>query len=101
MYADDATFESPKLNLPEELLAEVSRRAAAAQGDFRVDGWKPSLPERLVKLFGLSCSACDRAGSTVVAGRSAAACAGASLSASRRGTVSLNEPRPRPARSST
>ena len=54
MYADDATFESPKLNLPEEPLAEVSRRGAAAQGDFRVDGWKPSLLERLVKLFGLS-----------------------------------------------
>lgn len=53
MYADDATFESPKLNLPAELLAEVSRRAAVPQGDFRVDGWKPSLLERLAKLFGL------------------------------------------------
>ncbi len=48
MYADDATLESPKLNLPAELLAEVSRRAAVPQGDFRVDGWKPSLLERLV-----------------------------------------------------
>ena len=53
MYADDATFESPKLNLPAELLAEVSRRAVVPQGDFRVDGWKPSLLERLVELFGL------------------------------------------------
>ena len=53
MYADDATFESPKLNLPEELLAEVSRRGAAAQGDFRVEGWKPTLLERIARLFGL------------------------------------------------
>jgi hypothetical protein len=52
MYADDATFESPQLNLPADELAEISRRAAVRQGDFRVDGWKPSLLERLAKLFG-------------------------------------------------
>ena len=53
MYADDATFESPQLNLPADELAEISRRAAVRQGDFRVDGWKPSLLERIAKLFGL------------------------------------------------
>jgi hypothetical protein len=52
MYADDATFESPQLNLPADELAEISRRAAVRQGDFRVDGWKPSLLERIAKLFG-------------------------------------------------
>ncbi len=53
MQAEDATLESPQLNLPAELLAEVSRRAAARQADFKVDGWKPSLLERLARLFGL------------------------------------------------
>jgi hypothetical protein len=53
MYAEDATYESPKLNLPADLKAEISRRAAARVGDFRVDGWKPSLLERIAKLFGL------------------------------------------------
>ena len=53
MHADDATLEHPKLNVPEELLAEVSRRVAAHKTDFRVDGWKPSLLERLARLFGL------------------------------------------------
>jgi hypothetical protein len=54
MYAEDATYESPKLNLPADLKAEISRRAAARQqGDFRVDGWKPSLLERIAKLFGM------------------------------------------------
>ena len=53
MYADDASFESPQLNLSPEELAEISRRAAVRQGDFRVDGWKPSLFERIAKLFGL------------------------------------------------
>jgi len=53
MYADDATLESPQLNLPADLQAEVSRRAAACPVDFHVDGWKPSLLERLAKLFGL------------------------------------------------
>jgi hypothetical protein len=53
MYADDGTFESRQLNLPADELAEISRRASVRQGDFRVDGWKPSLLERLAKLFGL------------------------------------------------
>ena len=53
MSADDATFEYLRLNMPADELAEISRRAAVRQGDFRVDGWKPSLLERLAKLFGL------------------------------------------------
>jgi hypothetical protein len=52
MHAEDATLEAPQLNLPEELLAE-SRRAASQKTDFKVDGWKPSLLERLTSLFGL------------------------------------------------
>ena len=53
MYAEDSTLEAPQLNLPADLLAEVSRRAAAQKTDFQVDGWKPSLFERLTRLFGL------------------------------------------------
>ncbi len=53
MQAEDATLDIPQLNLPAELLAEVSRRAAAHQENFCVDGWKPSLLERLAKLIGL------------------------------------------------
>ncbi len=52
MYAED-TVDTPRLNIPAELLAESSRRAAAHREDFRVDGWKPSLLERLAKLIGL------------------------------------------------
>ena len=54
MIADDATIETPQLNVPADLLAEVSRRAAAHKTDFRVDGWKPTLLERIARLFGLS-----------------------------------------------
>ena len=54
MTADDATIETPQLNLPADLLAEVNRRAAAQKTDFRVDGWKPTLLERIARLFGLS-----------------------------------------------
>lgn len=53
MIADDATLETQQLNLPAELLAEASRRAAAQKTDFRVDGWKPTLLERIARLFGL------------------------------------------------
>ena len=52
MQAEDATMESQQLKLPPELLAELSRPAAPRQTDFRVDGWKPSLLERLARLFG-------------------------------------------------
>jgi hypothetical protein len=51
MLSEDATIEAPQLKLPAELL-EVSRRKKQ-QPDFRVDGWKPSLLERLARMFGL------------------------------------------------
>jgi hypothetical protein len=54
MYADEATVEAPLLKIPDDLLAEATRHAAARKNDFRVDGWKPSLLERLAKLVGLS-----------------------------------------------
>jgi hypothetical protein len=53
MYAEPATVEVPKLNLPADLLTEVSRRGSANRTDFRVEGWKPSLFGRLFeKLVG-------------------------------------------------
>ena len=52
MYSKEATAEVPKLNLPAELLAEVSRRGKT-KTDFRVDAWKPSLLERLARMLGL------------------------------------------------
>ena len=48
MLSEDATIEAPQLKLPAELLSEVSRRKKQ-QTDFRVDGWKPSLLERLAQ----------------------------------------------------
>jgi hypothetical protein len=53
MLSKEATAEVPKLNLPAELLAEVSRRGNTRQTDFRVDAWKPSLLERLARMLGL------------------------------------------------
>ena len=51
MYAEP-TAEVPKLQWPADLVAEVTRRGAA-RTDFRVEGWKPSLLERLVRMLGL------------------------------------------------
>jgi hypothetical protein len=52
MHAEPATVEVPKLNLPPDLLNEVSRRGKA-KTDFKVEGWKPSFFGRLVeKLVG-------------------------------------------------
>jgi len=54
MFTDEATIESPQLKLPADLLAEVSRRKNQKQpADFHVDGWKPSLLERLGRMFGM------------------------------------------------
>jgi hypothetical protein len=61
MQAEDATLDVPQLNLPADLLAEASRRAAAHQHDFLVDGWKPTLLERLAKFFGGGRRAAPRA----------------------------------------
>jgi hypothetical protein len=51
MHAEP-TVEVPKLRLPPELVAEVSRRGKI-RPDFLVEGWKPSLLERLAKMLGL------------------------------------------------
>ena len=54
MLYKEATAEVPKLNLPPELLAEVSRRGHAHKTDFRVDAFnKPSLLERIARMLGL------------------------------------------------
>ena len=54
MFSDDASVQVPKLNLPAELVAEVSRRNPNKRpADFRVDGWKPTLLERIARMFGL------------------------------------------------
>ena len=51
MHADSVTTEVPTLQLPHDLVTEVSKRAssAKAKNDFRVEGWKPSLFGRLVE----------------------------------------------------
>ena len=43
----------PKLNLPADLVAEVARRNNTQPTDYRVDGWKPTLMERLARMLGL------------------------------------------------
>ena len=53
MLSEEATVEVPQLNLPPELLAEVARRNGKRQPDFRVEGLKPSLMERLARMLGL------------------------------------------------
>jgi hypothetical protein len=54
MFSEEATAEVPKLNLPPDLLAEVARRNnGKRQSDFRVEGLKPSLMERLARMLGL------------------------------------------------
>ena len=55
MLSDEVTVEVPKLDLPPDLLAEVARRNnGRGQADFRVEGLKPSLFERLARMLGLS-----------------------------------------------
>jgi hypothetical protein len=54
MLSEEATVEAPQLNLPPDLLAEVARRNnGKRQPDFRVEGLKPSLIERLARMLGL------------------------------------------------
>ncbi len=48
------TIEAPQLRLPADLVAEVRSRYKGGATDFRVEGWKPSLMERVLKVFGLS-----------------------------------------------
>jgi hypothetical protein len=55
MFSEEATVEVPKLNLPPELVAEIARHNnnGKRQPDFRVEGLKPSLMERLARMLGL------------------------------------------------
>lgn len=54
MLTEEATVEVPKLNLPADLLAEVARRNKGKRSaDFGVDALKPTLMERLRRMFGL------------------------------------------------
>jgi len=54
MRSEEVTVEVPKLNLPPDLLAEVARRSKGKrQPDFRVEGLKPSLLDRLARMLGL------------------------------------------------
>ena len=54
MLSEEVTVEVQKLNLPPDLLAEVARRNnGKQQSDFRVEGLKPSLLERLARVLGL------------------------------------------------
>jgi hypothetical protein len=54
MYSEDVTVETQKLNLPADLLAEVARPNDRKKPlDFRVEGMKPSLLERLARMLGL------------------------------------------------
>lgn len=53
MQPEPATVEVPQLNLPADLLKEVSRNGRTNRTDFRIEGWRPSLFDRLVeKLIG-------------------------------------------------
>lgn len=36
-----------ELTIPKDLLSEVQRHLPAARGDFKVEGWKPSLMSRM------------------------------------------------------
>jgi hypothetical protein len=53
MFADEATTEVAQLQLHPELLAALGRPQKKTSKDFRVDGWTPSLMERLARLLGL------------------------------------------------
>ena len=49
MQAERALNE-PRLQLPPELLSELSRRGVRPRTDMGVEGWKPSFFGRLVEL---------------------------------------------------
>jgi len=54
MVSKDATVDVPKLILPADLVAEVSRRSKSHKTDFQIEGLKPSLLERIARMFGLA-----------------------------------------------
>jgi len=41
-----------ELTLPKDLLSEVQRHMPTRRGDFHVEGWKPSLVQRMLGLLG-------------------------------------------------
>lgn len=41
----------PELTLPKDLLSEVQRHMQGRRSDFHVEGWKPSLVQRMLGLF--------------------------------------------------
>jgi hypothetical protein len=52
MHAERALDESAKLELPKDLVAEMSRRASARTNDFyHVEQWKPSFFGRVAQMF--------------------------------------------------
>ena len=53
-YSKDGTGDVPKFKLPADLVAEIMARNKSPQTDLRVDGWKPSLLERLARMLGLA-----------------------------------------------
>jgi hypothetical protein len=54
MFSEEVTVEVQKLDLPPDLVAEVARHNnGRPQPDFRVEGLKPSLLERLAQMLGL------------------------------------------------
>jgi hypothetical protein len=48
MHAEHATSDAPTLELPKDLLAELQRRGSSRRHDLSVEGWKPSVLERLI-----------------------------------------------------
>jgi hypothetical protein len=53
MFADEVTTEVAQLQLSPELLAAAAGPHQKTSNDFRVDGWSPTLMERLARLLGL------------------------------------------------
>jgi hypothetical protein len=52
MQAPPALSDTATLKVPPELLAASRRCGNDRPPDFRVEGWKPTLWERLARLFG-------------------------------------------------
>jgi hypothetical protein len=52
MQAQPTLADTATLKLPPELLAAAKRCGSDRPPDFRVEGWKPTLLERLARLFG-------------------------------------------------
>ena len=52
MQAQPTLADTATLKLPPDLLAAAKRVGGERPPDFRVEGWKPTLLERLARLFG-------------------------------------------------